>query len=72
MNDLAESVSALNASGISDVRFNVSSDGVTAANATAQAEQQLVQVNDEVRQSMENVSDAAAEESNAEENLSGI
>lgn len=70
MNDLAESVSALNASGISDVRFNVSTDGVTAANATAQAEQQLVQVNDEVRQSMENTADAAAEESNAEEHLS--
>lgn len=70
MNDLAESVSALNASGISDVRFNVSTDGVTAANATTQAEQQLVQVNDEVRQSMENTADAAAEESNAEEHLS--
>lgn len=71
INDLAESVSALNASGISDVRFNVSRDGVTAANETAQAEQQLVQVNEEVRQSMENTADAAAVESNAEENLSG-
>lgn len=70
INDLAGSVSALNASGISDVRLNVSSDGVTAANETVQAERQLVQVNDEVRRSMENTADAAAEESSAEEHLS--
>lgn len=70
MNDLAESVSALSASGISDVRFNVSADGVTAANETMQAEQQLAQANDEVRRSMENTTDAVTEQSNAEEHLS--
>lgn len=70
INELAESVSALNNSGISDVRFNVSDRGVvSAADETARAQEQLVNVNEDVQQSMEQTTDSAQEESQAEEQL---
>lgn len=69
INELASSVAALNASGITDVSFNVHTDGMTASDATARAQEQLVNVNREVEQAMEETADAAQEESQAQNQL---
>jgi phage-related protein len=73
---LAESVSALNASGINDVRINVRTGGATATDMTPQTEnttadmEQLVNVSEEVQNAVDGMTDSM-EETASSENQAG-
>lgn len=70
IDDLANSVSALNASGINDVRLNVGADRITATDMsgdTAADMQQLADASNEAGDAMDNMRDSMNETADSEE-----